>query len=231
MSRKFLVAFLILTPLVWPNGARGDFVYNGSATGAYATVEVTFLIGSTGPLPSAGGVREVDVPSASFNSLLTAGPISGVTRGSNGLATADITVNNFLLMFGGNTISAQMIGGHATADGHTGGRPEVGGFSDFLGLIVNGQPVAVTGAPNQQIDLPNNERLVLNEQFTSSGDTVGTITLNALHLYGSPIVDFRIASAQAGITADPNAGPIPEPDTLPLLVVGLACLFGLWFRR
>src|SRR5262249_42554264 len=153
----------------------------------------------TGALPSEGGAREITLPSGSFNSVLTMGPITGITLGSHGLTTADITVNDFVLMFGGNTISARMIGSHATADGPTGARLEVGGFADFQDLVVNGQPVAVTGTPNQRIDLPNNERLVLNEQSLSVGETFGSVMLNALHLYGGPIVDFRIGSAQAGI--------------------------------
>jgi hypothetical protein len=231
MSRNYQIAVVFLAQFACCNAGRADFVYSGMATGAFATVEVTFLIGSTGSLPSEGGIREVNLPISSFNSLLTTGPISGITLGSNGLASANITVNNLVLMFGGNTISAQMIGGHATADGQTGGRPEVGGFSNFLGLTVNGQPVAVTGAPNQQIDLPNNERLVLNEQFPSMSETFGSVTLNALHLYGGPVVDFRIASAQAGITVDPQAGPVPEPGTLALLVVGLVGLLGFaWLK-
>jgi hypothetical protein len=227
MSHNYPIAVaFLLAHFACPSAGRADFVYSGLATGAFATVEVTFLIGSTGSLPSEGGIREVNLPNSSFGSMLSTGAISGLTLGSTGLAAADITVNNLVLMVGGNTISAQMIGGHATADGHTGGRPEVGGFSNFLGLTVNGQPVTVTGTPNQQIDLPNNERLVLNEQFPSMSDNFGSVTLNALHLYGGPVVDFRIASAQAGITLDPSAGPTPEPGTLALLAVGLVGLLG-----
>lgn len=217
---------LLLVQLACPSAGRADFIYSGLATGAIPTVEVTFLIGSTGPLPSDGGVREVYLPSSSFNSFLATGPISGITLGTSGLATADITVNNLVLAFGGNTISAQMVGGHATADGHTGALPEVGGFSNFLGLTLNGQPITVTGAPNQEIDLSNNVRLVLNEQAAAVEDGYGTITLNALHLYVNPVVDFRIASAHADITA--NGDPAnPEPGTLALLVVGLVGLLGL----
>jgi hypothetical protein len=224
MCRNFSFAVaLVLAQLASPSAVRADFIYGGLATGALATVEVTYQIGSTGPLPSDGGVREVDLLSSNFNSFLSTGPISGITRGSNGLATADITVNDLILTYGGNTITAQMIGGHATADGHTGGVPEVGGFSDFLGLMVNGQPVAVTGVPNQDILLPDNMKLVLNEQAVE--DSFSTITLNALHLYGNPVVDFRIASAHASILTNDS------PGTLALLAVALVCLPGLWLLR
>jgi hypothetical protein len=225
MGRIFAVAsgFLIVAP-AWPCISRADFIYSGMATGAIPTVEVTFLLGTTGPLPSDGGTRDVYLPNSNFSSLLSTGPISGVALGTAGLATANVTVNDLVLTFGGSTIAAQMLGGHATADGHTGGLPEVGGFSDFLGLTLNGAPVSVTGVPNQEIDLPNHIKLILNEQIISLDDTRGTITLNALHLYVNPVVDFRIASAQAGITANPNTSPTPEPGTLGLLAVALVSL-------
>jgi hypothetical protein len=232
MHRNFLITVaLLLVSLGCPRVGRADFIYSGLASGGVATVEVTYLIGSTGPLPSDGGVREVYLPSVDFNSFLATGPISGITRGSNGLATADITVNNLVLTAGSNTITAQMVGGHVTADGHTGGLPEVGGFSDFLGLTLNGQPVTVTGVPNQEIDLSNNARLVLNEQISSVQDSHGTITLNALHLYVNPVIDFRIASADADITTS-DSPAAPEPGTLALLGVALAGLFGYrWLTR
>lgn len=232
MSRMCTIAALVfLAALACSSIGRADFVYSGIATGAVPTVEVTFLVGSTGPLPSNGWVREVTLPSSNFATILSTGLISGVALGSTGIATADITVQNLLLTFGGNTISAQTIGGHATADGHTGGPHEVGGFSDIVGLSVNGQAVTVTGAPNQRIDLPNDERLVLNEQFVVGSENSGNVTINALHLYVNPVVDFRIATAEAAILVDPSTAPTPEPGALALVMVALIGLIGFRLGR
>jgi hypothetical protein len=214
-----VVGILLLTG---SSGAKADATYGGYGVGALATVEVTFYFGATPPLPSQGGFTEVHQDSAVFGSWLSTGPINGTALGTDGVTSIDMSVANVYLNWGNNTITADLVGGHAVADSGAGGPPQLSGYSDLLGLTLNGDPVQVTGEPNQVIELDTG-KLVLNEQFISGSDTDGDIILNALHLYVNPVVDFRIGTAYAEITSDegkisPNA---PEPATVGLVCIGI----------
>ena len=67
------------------------------------------------------------------------------------------------------------------------------GVSEIANLSIGGQPIAVTGEPNQVVALWNG-RMVLNEQITSETE----ITVNALQLTINGQADVIVASAYAG---------------------------------
>src|SRR5881409_2775041 len=61
-------------------------------------------------------------------------------------------------------------------------------------LSINGLPIAVTGDPNQRIDVPGGV-VIINEQRVSPD---GTTVVNALHAVISGVADVVVASATAG---------------------------------
>src|SRR6266571_1159454 len=78
------------------------------------------------------------------------------------------------------------------------------GSSEVAGLVINGTAIAVSGNPNQTVDLPG-LRVVINEQSGSANGNRSDITVNALHvrafdpLSGQTLADVVISSAPAHI--------------------------------
>jgi hypothetical protein len=97
----------------------------------------------------------------------------------------------------------------AVAECH-GANATVSGNSEIAVLLINGQPIVVTGEPNQTIDLPNGQ-VVINEQQVFVDGDFGDITVNALHVtiqnpLGGNLAEVVISSAHADIMC---AGPPP----------------------
>src|SRR5207302_8714139 len=80
----------------------------------------------------------------------------------------------------------------------------VSGSSDIFDLVVTGQAIVVSGAPNQTIPLPI-ASIIINEQQSSVRGNTGDITVNALHIVVDGIADVVISSAHADITC---GGPV-----------------------
>jgi len=93
--------------------------------------------------------------------------------------------------------------------------PTVTGSSELVDLTLNGQPVAVTGAPNQTIVVPLVGSIIVNEQTQTTSATSASIRVNALHVkLLSGDVDLVFSSAYAAVDAcSPN--PPPSPSVCP----------------
>lgn len=160
-------------------------IYSGQATAVMSTVNtpltpvVTTAISDTGPLPTAGGSITLNSTGASVPGVVSAGSSSVSTSGSVGTAQSTASVNTINIGVLSNTITATAVSSttQATCPGAL-----ASGSSTIAGLTLNGNPITVTGAPNQTIAifLLGNQigTLVINEQITSTG----SITVNALHL-------------------------------------------------
>jgi hypothetical protein len=107
-------------------------------------------------------------------------------------------VANLDLTVGGNNIAADFLMAVAAAQCGNNGKASISGSSEIVGLVINGQQIAVTGEPNQTILLPNG-RVVINEQNGSESGRTGDITVNALHVVVDGLADVVIASAHADI--------------------------------
>jgi hypothetical protein len=70
------------------------------------------------------------------------------------------------------------------------------GSSTLTNLVINGTPIAVTGAPNQAVWIPGGQ-VILNEQTISS---TGAAIVNAVHVVVTGVADVVVASATAGVS-------------------------------
>lgn len=216
MSPKILVSrrwcavaasFLLVGLLVWPTatGAQaGSTTFSGQASVVKASVlGSTIVVSDTGPLPPSGGAQEASLLTVSVPNLLTAGVAHATTIGQADRSRSEASLADLNLNVAGNSISASFIMARAIAVCCSVG-PSVTGSSLLAGLVINGQAIVVSEAPNQTIPLPAGAgKVVINEQ-TSQG--AGDITVNALHVVVNGVADVIVSSAHADITC---AGPPP----------------------
>src|SRR5262249_19792612 len=150
--------------------------YRGEAkVVAGAVVGVGVSVSDTGPLDANGGVRETSLLSADYNMMVVAEAAHALTFGANNVAYSEAAVANVgvntctTVLIGGNIITADFVMARATASCCN--TPTASGSSEIAGLTINGQAVAVSGQPNQTIDLGLGSRVVINEQIVAQCTT------------------------------------------------------------
>ncbi len=183
-------------------GALADSTtFSGQATVVRANVlGLQTALSDTGPLPPSGGALEASLLDANVPGLLTAEVLHASTVGQGQESNSEASVANVNLTVGGNAIAADFLAARARA-ACGGSGPGTSGSSEIAALSINGQTIAVTGAPNQRVDLPLGGYVIVNEQTTARP---GDITVNALHVSIPGVADVIISSAHADVTCRPN---------------------------
>jgi hypothetical protein len=202
---------------VWPSRAEA-VSFGGEATAVQVYVPATGLIikAATGQLPPTGGQVDVSLLSGNIPGSATGGVVSLVagtlhsvvvgldaTDAESSLAAIDLTVS-------GNGITADFLMARSTAS--CGPGPSVAGSFQAPNLVINGQPIIVTGNPNQTVQLPNGTA-VINEQTGSVVGSTGALQLTALHVTTQDTItrqllaDVKLAIADAQIDCQPGSGP------------------------
>src|SRR2546428_8954931 len=199
---------VVLGVLLWPAPSRAwptdATTFSGQASGVRATVVgITAVLVDTGPLPPSGGAREASLLDASAGGL-SAEVVHASTIGQGDRTRSEASLANVSLTLQGNAISASFLAARATA-ACTDRGPQISGGSEVADLIVNGQPIAVTGSPNQVIPLPFGS-VIVNEQEGSTSGATGEMTVNALHVTLTGVADIGIASAHADVGVAQNVG-------------------------
>ncbi len=188
---------VLLSPVpgaAWPTDAT---TFSGQATGVRATVlGITAVVADTGPLRESGGAREASLLNVSAGGL-SAEVVHASTVGQGDGTRSEASLANASLALEGNTVSATFLAARASALCTDQG-PQISGGSEVADLVVNGQAIAVTGAPNQTVPLLVGS-LIINEQNGSTSATTGEITVNALHVLIPGVADVVIASAHADV--------------------------------
>jgi len=196
------LAFVIALPAA--SLAQSTTTYTGEAVVASvkALGIVNVSLEDTGPLPSAGGARSVELAHADVAPLLDVHLLSASTNGANDRTNSAASVATVTLNVAGIYITASVLSSNATAVCQAGGA-SASGSSTIAALTVNGRSITITGRPNQTIPLIVGS-LVINEQIssvtTSPGLSIADIVVNALHLKVDLVADVTISSAHAGMT-------------------------------
>jgi hypothetical protein len=194
--------------------------YGGDATGVTVTVTATgtTIRAASGSLSISGGEADAalsvgDIPGSATGGVVTlaASALSSVVIGTGATTKAHAAMGAVGLTVSGNQITTDFLMARSNADCG----PSVAGTSELVNLVVNGQPITVTGAPNQTVTLSNGS-VIINEQVPNVGSTSGELTVRALHVMtndaitGQPVADVALGNADAKI--DCAAGWSPGED-------------------
>jgi len=199
--------------------AATSTTFSGDATVLRAAVLgfAPIVVGEAGPVSESGGAEESSVLSVSKDEtggLLSAEVVhaSVVAQGKHSRAEASVASAN--LTVAGNAIQADLLRSQAEAT-CSGGQASASGSSEVAGLVINGTAIAVSGNPNQTVDVPGLLRVVINEQSGSASGNRSDITVNALHVTAfnpltpsQTLADVIISSAHADISC---AAACPPP--------------------
>src|SRR5256886_4631817 len=198
------------------NGAT----YGGDAAGAVVTVTATgtTIRAAACAVSISGGEADAalavgDIPGSATGGVVTlaASAMHSAVVGTGPTTRAEGSMDAVALTVSGNQISSDFLMARSTASCG----PSVAGSSELVNLVINGQSIAVTGAANQTVALPNGSAII-NEQVPTVGATSGELIVNALHVLthdtitGQPIADVALGNADAKI--DCAAGWCPGQD-------------------
>ncbi len=197
-------SFWLVGMLIWPEVSVAQIATRNSFSGGAKAAAMTVFgastgLADTGALPPAGDALESSGLTASVPGFLNAEALHAVAiapgqvdENDSEASLAALNVNLF-----GNTITSDFVMSHASA-ACTSGSASLGGSAEVDSLSINGVAVAITGAANQTIALPNGQ-VVINEQSQTSAVSSGSTTVNALHITINGVADVVISSANAGI--------------------------------
>lgn len=182
--------------------------FSGRATVVIASVPALGIdtrLADAGPLPEEGGADEATLLEASIPDLLDARVLHASTVGQGSASRSEASVADVELRVAGNVIRANFLMARAVARCVDGAVVLEGG-SDVARIMVNGQEVAVTGQPNQEVTIPGG-RIVINEQTRTENE----IEVNALHVIVPGVADVVISHAHADIHCAAEC-PAPAGD-------------------
>lgn len=179
-----------------------------SALGLSATVRVT--TGDTGELDATtGGMRDSSFLNLVNGSLgLDLAVLSAVTVGSGNTTDSSASTAGLTLNLAGLRVSAGVMRAGAVAQ-CSNGNVAYSASANVADLVVQGNAVVVTGAPNQTITVNNLATIIVNEQYEANGRQV----VNALHikvggsLAGTTSADIVVSHAEAGISCGTTTVP------------------------
>ena len=201
-SGTVVVSLLLAGLLTWPAAALAQLPTASTVTGQATVVQATVLgllgtattttLASTAPLASTTDAQDASQLTGSVPALLSAETLSGATIGYPNQVDSVASLGSLRMNVAGVSISADLVMAQATQVLGA----AASGSSSLDNLVVNGIPIAISGAPNQTVWIPGGQ-MVINEQTVSS---TGAFVVNALHVTVNGVANLVLASATAGIS-------------------------------
>jgi hypothetical protein len=151
----------------------------------------TSTLTSTGTLTNTSDARDAGSALGSIPGVLGAEALNASTIGWPDQVDSEASVANLGVSIAGTSISADFVMTRVSSIQNS----AASGITNIDNLSINGVPITVTGNPNQTVSIPGGA-VIINEQTTSLGST----TVNALHVVVTGVADMVIASAKAGIS-------------------------------
>ncbi len=181
-------------------GGTTQNTFSGRATAVNATINgVNGVLADTGALPAAGGfIRRELVSGNLFGGALTTGTLDAITQGAFDQSRSQAIVENLNLNVGGNIITSVILSQSSTCTCAASGPSCVGGL--FGNLVINGGTVAITGQPNQTVNLASGGTVTINKQIPSGAGNAASLTANGVHVLIPGVADVILSSARSDIT-------------------------------
>ncbi len=188
-------------------GGGNPTTFSGRAVAVDATVlGMRTTVSDTGPLPSSGGALEASLLTVNVPGILTGEVAHATTIGQGDGSRSEASLADANLTVAGHTITADLLMSRALALCQA-GNASSSGSSELANLVIDGQAITVSGAPNQTITLPLGAGyVIINEQTSTGSRKSSSITVNALHVVlfdpatGGTLADVILASAHADIS-------------------------------
>jgi len=184
-------------PLPSPPAATSSTIV-GDASAARVSVlgilgtAMTTALADTGTLTTANNALDASMLAGGIPSALSAETLSASTISWADQVDSEASLGNLSMTVAGVGITADFVMAEATQVLGAAGS----GSSTLTNLVINGTPIAVTGAPNQAVWIPGGQ-VIINEQTISS---TGAAVVNALHVVVTGVADVVVASATAGVS-------------------------------
>jgi hypothetical protein len=150
----------------------------------------TTALADTGVLSGSTDARQASAEDGSVASLLVGNTLHATTIGWPDQVKSEASVADLSVTVAGTNVGAEFVMARAAAVRYL---PDASSVN-IDGLQINGSSVAVTGAPNQTINIPGG-RVVLNERPQGSTGAV----VNAIHIIVTGVADVFVASATARV--------------------------------
>ena len=182
-------------PLPLPSPTTSSIVGNASAArvsvlGILGTA-VTTALADTGTLTTANNALDASTLAGGIPAALSAETLSASTISWPNQVDSAASLGNLSMTVAGVGITADFVMAEASQVQGAAGT----GSSTLTNLVINGIPIAVSGAPNQAISIPGGQ-VIINQQTISS---TGAAAVNALHVVVTGVADVVVASATAGV--------------------------------